>query len=96
MSLVDGGYYKNVYYIVAVVYQYIYKQHKTDMPLKYRFNEVDDAKDKESGQLDERTWRFFEENIRIHETDSLYSRVRIPHAKVSLYAGPIRCTSWGY
>ncbi|KAK6957515.1 hypothetical protein Daesc_000302 [Daldinia eschscholtzii] len=41
------------------------------------------AKDKESGQLDERTWRFFEENIRIHETDSLYSRVRIPHAKVN-------------
>ncbi|KAI1470342.1 uncharacterized protein F4812DRAFT_261902 [Daldinia caldariorum] len=41
------------------------------------------AKNKESGQLDERAWRFFEENIRIHETDSLYSRVRIPHAKVS-------------
>ncbi|KAI1807231.1 hypothetical protein F4811DRAFT_567129 [Daldinia bambusicola] len=41
------------------------------------------AKSKESEQLDERAWRFFEENIRIHETDSLYSRVRIPHAKAS-------------
>ncbi|KAI0111468.1 hypothetical protein F4814DRAFT_422564 [Daldinia grandis] len=44
---------------------------------------IHNARYNENKQLDGRTWRFFEENIRIHETDSLYSRVRIPHAKAS-------------
>ncbi|KAI2783600.1 hypothetical protein F4815DRAFT_442467 [Daldinia loculata] len=35
---------------------------------------IHNARYNENKQLDGRTWRFFEENIRIHETDSLYSR----------------------
>lgn len=46
---------------------------------------IHNARYNENKQLDGRTWRFFEENIRIHETDSLYSRVRIPHAKGSSF-----------
>ncbi|KAI8956554.1 hypothetical protein F5Y11DRAFT_353549 [Daldinia sp. FL1419] len=35
---------------------------------------IHNARYSEEQQLGERVWRFFEENIRIHETDSLYSR----------------------
>ncbi|KAI1660907.1 hypothetical protein F4813DRAFT_386316 [Daldinia decipiens] len=35
---------------------------------------IHNARYNENNKVDGRTWRFFEENIRIHETDSLYSR----------------------